>query len=66
MSVVAAGVGTVATAVGGGRTSLSQRIEMAMVKAVQNALDEGVSVNNTEELLRRKDMARKAVLENEK
>jgi hypothetical protein len=65
MSVVAAGVGTIATAVGGARTSLSQKIEMAMVRAVQNALDEGISVNNTEELLRRKQMARATVLENE-
>ena len=55
-------VGTIATAAGGRQTSLSQKIEMAMVKAVQNALDEGIPVSNTEEILRRKDMARRTVI----
>jgi hypothetical protein len=58
---IIAGVGTVA-AEGGKRTSLSQDIEMAQTKAVRNALDEGVKISDTEELLRRKDLARQAVL----
>jgi len=45
------------------RTPLTQRIEMAQTKAVRDALDEGVPVSHTEELLRRKDEARRAVLE---
>jgi len=54
------GVGTGTSVV---RTPLTQRIEMAQTKAVRDALDEGVPVSHTEELLRRKDEARRAVLE---
>lgn len=45
-----------------GKSALSKRLEAAMVAAVEQALAEGVSIEDGEEMRRRQEAARQAVL----
>lgn len=52
------------TATGTSRhAQLAKRIEQAMAAAVMDALADGVPMDDTEEILRRKQAARRAVLD---
>jgi len=62
MGIVAA-TGTAATAK---NSDLAQRLERAMSKAVLRALADGVTLDDSDEILRRKAEARAAVLAQEK
>ena len=56
-------VGTAVGQMGQGKSDLAQQLEEAMSKAVLQALADGVSMDDVEEILRRKDAARLAVLD---
>lgn len=60
---IVAAVGTAAGKMGQGKSDLAQQLEAAMSKAVLQALADGVDINDSAEILRRKDGARQAVLD---
>lgn len=53
----------VGTAVHSETEGLAEVLEAAMVKAIEQALADGISLSDTKEILRRKELARKAALE---
>ena len=55
-------VGSASAEGGMGKSDFSRQIEEAMSQAVLQALADGVSMENTEEILRRKQEARQRVM----
>lgn len=64
MQRVVEAIGSAAGKMGQGiKDDLAERLESAMAKAVLKALEEGVDINDSKEMLRRKQLARDAVLD---
>jgi hypothetical protein len=55
-------VAAVGTAVNSDNPALADQLEMAQVRAVEQAIADGVSLENTDEILKRKAEARERVL----
>lgn len=56
-------VGTSANTGGMHKNVLTQRLEDAQVKVIEDAIKDGISLSDTEELLKRKAAARKAIMD---